>query len=54
MLANGVVNGVNARHPVGHPVWLTKLPLMVKTKDGYLPIQGTYNGLQSFYIESRG
>jgi hypothetical protein len=34
-------------------IWLTKLPLMVKTKDGYLPIQGTYEGLRNFYVETR-
>ena len=35
-------------------VWLTKLPLTIKTKEGYLPIPGTYNGLQNFYIETQG
>lgn len=34
-------------------VWLTKLPLMVKTKDGYRPIQGTYQGLRYFYVETQ-
>lgn len=33
-------------------VWLTKLPLFARTKDGLEPIPGTFDGLEHFYCPS--